>query len=460
MIPKYLFLVFLLLVLLAGCSSGEPLPTLDFSTRAPAVTPVPQVVPTEVQVETPVVLTQVPVEPAALSTTIPVSPPLEVPVSSEVVVVPTSVPVVVLVPTMRADALSVDDVLRLMGVALAEVETGSYELTVTSDVDVEGMGISVGMKISGDYQGADRQRIIADVGVAFFNVQVEMIVIGNLLYVKDPVTGDWGVEEGDDFPTGGFHEFMDAIRPSDLLGRMAFVGKSRLDGVEVIHLEGDIPPEVLGEAGEELESLWVRYLVGLDHHLLHNSEIRMTDKDGGVTTVAFRFFDYGKELDIRAPEVASPKPVSNFSGFDCDATLRQQLVFQRGASTAANMNELIAQLQATRSECPTDVWNPQAEARATDSAPSVDAWTGAADECWGATAITAANVPSMQIGDQKVPQGLRVQNDDSNQPRVSTGRDSDNNIIVYWSTTAANRPSDGAACWLYVSRLRSWSENY
>ena len=44
--------------------------------------------------------------------------------------------------------------------------------------------------------------------------------------------------------------------------------------------------------------------------------------------------------------------------------------------------------------------------------------------------------------------------------RPTSGRDSDNNIIVYWSNTAGSTPADNSACWLYVSRLNSWDENY
>ena len=46
------------------------------------------------------------------------------------------------------------------------------------------------------------------------------------------------------------------------------------------------------------------------------------------------------------------------AGADCDQVLKNQLVFQRGASTAANMNVVIAQLQAQRDECTSETWNP------------------------------------------------------------------------------------------------------
>ena len=42
----------------------------------------------------------------------------------------------------------------------------------------------------------------------------------------------------------------------------------------------------------------------------------------------------------------------------------------------------------------------------------------------------------------------------------TSGRDSDNNIIVYWSAEAGRTPADGAKCWLHVSRLNSWDENF
>ena len=434
MIPKYLFLVFLLIVLLVGCSSHEPLPTLDFST-------------------------EVPVDPSVVSTTVPEVSSAETPVSSEITMAPTSGSAVGATLEVEAspELPSGDDVLYGLIAASSGVETGSYEMSVASDVQVEGLGVPVSMKIFGDYQEPDRQQVTAEVGVSFLKIQIEMVIIGDTVYVKDPLTDVWTVEEGSS-GTGGFREFLDLIQPSELVGRLVLVGNSLVDGRMVFHLEGEVPPEVLGEAGEGIESLWVRYSIGSRDHLMYGSEIRMTDDEGSSTTVAFRFFDYGKELDIQAPEIGLVRPPLNFDGSECDTTLRQQLVFQRGASRAVHVNEIVAQLHATRSECPAAFWNPEAETSITNTDATGDTWAGGvADECFG---VSPGAVADMQVGDQKVPRGLRVQNDDSKTPRTSTGRDSDNNIIVYWSTTAANRPSDGATCWLYVNRLRTWAENY
>ena len=45
-------------------------------------------------------------------------------------------------------------------------------------------------------------------------------------------------------------------------------------------------------------------------------------------------------------------------GLNCDGILRNQLVFQRGASTKDRMNVVIAQIQSQNEDCSSDVWNP------------------------------------------------------------------------------------------------------
>ena len=47
-------------------------------------------------------------------------------------------------------------------------------------------------------------------------------------------------------------------------------------------------------------------------------------------------------------------------GLNCDSVLRNQLIFQRGASTASRMQVVISQIQAQQQECAKDVWQPVA----------------------------------------------------------------------------------------------------
>ena len=148
-------------------------------------------------------------------------------------------------------------------------------------------------------------------------------------------------------------------------------------------------------------------------------------------------------------------------GDDCDQLLRNQLVFQRGASTAGRMNEVIRQIQAQRDNCVSELWDPSA----TDSTPGTgpvctdNNGDGDCDDPGdvntAATDASHTSCASLAIGEQTVPRGLRPALN-AGQARSESGRDSSNNIIIYFSAT--NLPSDSAMCWLYVSRLNNWSE--
>ena len=150
-------------------------------------------------------------------------------------------------------------------------------------------------------------------------------------------------------------------------------------------------------------------------------------------------------------EPAGGENVSGDSvGDNCDQLLRNQLVFQRGASTAGRMQEVIRQIQAQRDNCVSELWNPQVN-------DSNTANEGGTED--GACFTTQAATPAGNVGDLTVPRGL-LQGGTGSAIRATSGRDSDNNIIVYWDQRTDRRPADNAACWMYVSRLNNWDQNY
>ena len=152
-------------------------------------------------------------------------------------------------------------------------------------------------------------------------------------------------------------------------------------------------------------------------------------------------------------------------GQNCDNILRNQLIFQRGASTADRMNVVIAQIQSQQAECAKDIWAPKVVNMDTP-APMTGIITAGPDngQCFtaaGGFAPSSTNTPS--VGDQDLPDSLTRKfgsASDKISPRSTSGRDSDNNIIVYWPKDVSNRPSDAASCWLYYARLRSWHESF
>ena len=138
-------------------------------------------------------------------------------------------------------------------------------------------------------------------------------------------------------------------------------------------------------------------------------------------------------------------------GDNCDQLLRNQLVFQRGASTAGRMGEVIRQIQAQRDNCVSELWDPKV---GNFDPPTSD---GPAIGCWAAQPPYKSPLDG-KVGDLTIPRSLYTGFDTADKVRGTSGRDSNNNIIVYWVDT--NPPADASECWLYVSRLNSWDENY
>ncbi len=145
------------------------------------------------------------------------------------------------------------------------------------------------------------------------------------------------------------------------------------------------------------------------------------------------------------------------AGQNCDDILQNQFVFQRNASTVEALNAVISVIQNQRVEqCSVDVWKPKVVKAAAASG---------SDPVQGCYAAAGATTYS-SIGTQDVPSGLHEDNDPTSStnstpknqnPRYDSGRDRDNNIIIHWSSKAEEKPTDNSKCWMYVSRLSTWS---
>ena len=132
----------------------------------------------------------------------------------------------------------------------------------------------------------------------------------------------------------------------------------------------------------------------------------------------------------------------------CDEVLKNQMVFQRAADSSEHFNTIIRAIQAQRSECSEDIWNPVA-------VDAADQFAGDLDCFWHDVGMGGP-----LVGESEVPSGLRADGlPDGDLPLVS-GRDLENNIIVFWSSTWAERPGDGAVCWMYVAVIRVWDASY
>ena len=132
------------------------------------------------------------------------------------------------------------------------------------------------------------------------------------------------------------------------------------------------------------------------------------------------------------------------AGVNCDRVLKNNLVSSRWASDAVRMQTVVKAIQSQMEGCSPDLWDPKI----------LGTFDGA---CSGAPHGPSTGVA--YIGQSRVPKGLQLPGS-ANRVRYGSGRDSDNNIFVDFTVDRETRPSDGAKCWLFVSRLRVWDQKY
>ena len=197
-----------------------------------------------------------------------------------------------------------------------------------------------------------------------------------------------------------------------------------------------------------------------DPHKLSQAKMGVAGAIGGMVLVGIAFIVPGV-ISRTVIEPAGGTALITEQGLNCDDVLKQQLVFQRGASTAQRMNILVNQIQSQRaSECNADLWNPSVVDAVTGGGAN-DASAqpiGHAASCMG-MAVADWNADTVTVGASRIPSSLRVGTGATNGLRTTSGRDSSNNIIVYFSD-ADRRPSDSAKCWMYSANLRTWDQNY
>ena len=153
----------------------------------------------------------------------------------------------------------------------------------------------------------------------------------------------------------------------------------------------------------------------------------------------------------------------------CDEPFRNQLARNPAAHNAIRMNQVKEQVQQALEECTAEVWNPVVIGAALNAPEGRDHWRGAMlptpfdvginnHRCATLGPTVGGAKPTTEnrtIGDLSVPGGL-IPFVSSTDP--GSGRDEQNNIIVFFSSDVSRRPSDGAPCWMYVESIDRWFE--
>ena len=272
--------------------------------------------------------------------------------------------------------------------------------------------------------------------------QLEFINLGNIREISaDDLAGLNRVQHikiHREWPPSGREE-DDPVIPKDLI--------ARLPTVESLTTEGFQWPSAL-----EMNSLEHACLMKDKGHIPY--DIVMT-VDGKIIQHQDKEHRDGKLFCVPKVDDEIREVPLRAAAINCDGIFRNQLTFQQGASTADRMNVLVSQIQSQPQECNQEVWNPVVIDLDTNSG-------NPAGKCFSAIAGTlpAAADTMPTIGSKVIPTSLgTMASTTSYWVQKTSGRDPENNILVYFSDALSNRPSDGASCWLYDARIKTWHHN-
>ena len=203
---------------------------------------------------------------------------------------------------------------------MAAVETGSVVLDGTATLGGD-TAMETRLVISGDFQTPDRSRFTTTISGAGYSLEYDSIVIGEDGYQENLFTGEWEANQDarSILGEGGHFGDLDLDLNDEDVRLITVMGVEDLDGVQVYYLKGTIPVDAAADLTGDLginevsqdSPIDVEIWIGVADSLVRRMSIGFQDTDelSGQTITALTvmtYSDYGKDVDIQAPEVAQP----------------------------------------------------------------------------------------------------------------------------------------------------------
>ncbi len=269
----------LAVTIIAACGGGDPAPE-PTATAAPTSTPTP-VPPTPTPVPSPTP------EPTPVPTPTPVAAPQ-----------PAATPA----GTTTAGLYGPEELLEIAVTSTSALEAFSFDMDVVLTVEAEGAEIELPIKIAGDLKTPNMIQAKMSMNLGFLAFETEIVDTGEKMYIKDPTTGAWSVDESSGSLVANPAEFIDL--DTEELGSVALVRNETVDGVDhhVIQATADI------EGSEVTYTFWIRVPDNLIARI--EAEGQITPPEGQITQglgdigsmkLAMTLSDYGKDIEIVPP---------------------------------------------------------------------------------------------------------------------------------------------------------------
>lgn len=285
-------LCLLALIALTACGDGPRLPT-----PAPTATLPPTRAPTDTPAPTPANTTANTTAPTATATPAPTDTPAPEPPSAT-------------------------EVLDAAAKAMAAVESGHMEIDTALEAAPGVTEENIRQRLAGDFQVPGSSHFTISVMSPGVTIEYELITAGGRSYLKNPLTGRWEPRFYEQAPS--YQELLDAgvfgagLGPEVIEG-FTLAGEEMLGGAlsgeRVYYLSGPVSGETLAQLLDDPETREgtgeVEYWIGVYDFLVRKTVIRFTlpvdddaaEADAFTGWVAITLSDFGKPVDIQAPEV-------------------------------------------------------------------------------------------------------------------------------------------------------------
>ena len=197
------------------------------------------------------------------------------------------------------------------------VESFHFDMAIEVGIESEAASMTLPITFVGDFQSPDRIRGQILVQLGFFNIESEIVGIGETTYTRDPDTGLWDVSTDGSALFASPEDFVGV--DSELLKDLRLIGKADLDGEEVHVISGVALPGALSEGQDETDvTYWIGVRDGLLRQIVAEGDVSLDGTGGGLlgsaggtaaVSITLRLAEFGAKLSIEPPEI-TPIPIS------------------------------------------------------------------------------------------------------------------------------------------------------
>ena len=281
---------------LMACDGGQPEPQ-----PTPTPEPTPTFTPTPVPTPTPTP-TPIPPTPTPTPTPTPI-PPTPTPTS---------------IPTPEPQAGPPPDAAEILAKsvdAMASVESFHFTTTGSLETTTSESEMTISVTFEGDSLSPDRTRARLTLGVSVFLLEIDIVTIGDDVYLTNPLTGEWEVTSADEFGIPNPVLLVSGVFPT--LSDMNMVGENQIGEVQTFHLSGSVMLEGVEMLGADLESvdIWLGVEDGLLYRISTQGLVNLDDLGlsledmglggEGVIELQIDLSNFNEPVEIEPPEVVN-----------------------------------------------------------------------------------------------------------------------------------------------------------